>query len=244
MPDWNIPLKLYIDECGDGLGSSLHQVQIIDDKPTEVSVCYISGQIKPTEAIYGSSQIECLFLVRALEKLYYYVDGSFFQVIADCTALKSLLNMEILNRNMWSWQISIQEYRGNMTIVHKVGNIFKNADGLSRGELANTPDNTAHVPLGAEPQIPIQGINITNIGTEFFEEVGQSYKPEKNCHILTSLLNKDCKDKSLFYSLDEVWNNPHLEGRFHVFDGIIFHRTKHYCVMTLCSRLLISTILH
>ncbi|MBW0561665.1 hypothetical protein O181_101380, partial [Austropuccinia psidii MF-1] len=35
MPDWNIPFKLYIDECGDGLGAALHQVQIIDDKPTE-----------------------------------------------------------------------------------------------------------------------------------------------------------------------------------------------------------------
>ncbi|MBW0589325.1 hypothetical protein O181_129040, partial [Austropuccinia psidii MF-1] len=35
MPDWNIPLKLYIDAFGDVLGEALHQVQIIDDKPTE-----------------------------------------------------------------------------------------------------------------------------------------------------------------------------------------------------------------
>ncbi|MBW0491179.1 hypothetical protein O181_030894 [Austropuccinia psidii MF-1] len=34
MPDWNIPFKLCIDACGDGLGAALHQVQIIDDKPT------------------------------------------------------------------------------------------------------------------------------------------------------------------------------------------------------------------
>ncbi|MBW0568744.1 hypothetical protein O181_108459 [Austropuccinia psidii MF-1] len=39
MPDWNIPLKLYIDACGDGLGEALHQVQIIDYKPTEGPVC-------------------------------------------------------------------------------------------------------------------------------------------------------------------------------------------------------------
>ncbi|MBW0540057.1 hypothetical protein O181_079772 [Austropuccinia psidii MF-1] len=50
MPDWNIPFKLYIDACGDGLGEALHQVQIIDDKPTEGPVCFISRQIKPTEA--------------------------------------------------------------------------------------------------------------------------------------------------------------------------------------------------
>ncbi|MBW0486393.1 hypothetical protein O181_026108 [Austropuccinia psidii MF-1] len=44
-----------------------------------------------------------------------------------------------------------------MTIVHKEGNIHKNADGLSRWELANTTDNPAYVPLEAEPQLPIEG---------------------------------------------------------------------------------------
>ncbi|MBW0499125.1 hypothetical protein O181_038840, partial [Austropuccinia psidii MF-1] len=69
---------------------------------------------------------------------------------------------------MLGWQIYIQEYRGNMTIAHKEGNINKNSDGLSRWALDNTPDNPAYVPLEAEPQIPIEGINITDIGTEFF----------------------------------------------------------------------------
>ncbi|MBW0541456.1 hypothetical protein O181_081171 [Austropuccinia psidii MF-1] len=131
-----------------------------------------------------------------------------------------------------------------MTIVHKEGNINKNADGLSRWELAKTPDNQAYVPLEAEPQIPIEGINVTDIWTEFFEEVRESYKQDKNCHILTSLLDKNCKDKSLVNSLDEVWKSSYSEGRFHLFDGIIYHRTKHSCVMTLCSRLIINTILH
>ncbi|MBW0517782.1 hypothetical protein O181_057497 [Austropuccinia psidii MF-1] len=45
IPDCNIPFKLYIDACGDGLGEALHQVQIIEDKPTEGPVCYISRQI-------------------------------------------------------------------------------------------------------------------------------------------------------------------------------------------------------
>ncbi|MBW0575150.1 hypothetical protein O181_114865 [Austropuccinia psidii MF-1] len=131
-----------------------------------------------------------------------------------------------------------------MTIVHKAGNIHKNDYGLSRWALANTPDNPAYVPLEAEPQIPIEGINITDIATEFFEEVRQSYKQDKNCHMLTSLLDKDCKDKSLVSALDEVWKSPYSEGRFHLFDGIIYHRTKHSCVMTLFSRFLINTILH
>ncbi|MBW0585843.1 hypothetical protein O181_125558, partial [Austropuccinia psidii MF-1] len=114
-----------------------------------------------------------------------------------------------------------------MTIVHKAGNIHKNADGLSRWALANTPANPSDAPLEAEPQIQIKGINITDIGTEFFEEVRESYKQDRNFHILTSLLDKDCTDTALVKSLDEVWRNSYSEGRFHLFDGIIYHRTKH-----------------
>ncbi|MBW0574364.1 hypothetical protein O181_114079 [Austropuccinia psidii MF-1] len=95
---------------------------------------------------------------------------------------------------MLRWKISTQEYRGNMIIVHKAGNIDKNADGLSIWALPNTPDNPSYVPIGVEPQIPIEGINITDVGTEFFEEARDSYKLDKNCHIITSLLDKDCKD--------------------------------------------------
>ncbi|MBW0547589.1 hypothetical protein O181_087304 [Austropuccinia psidii MF-1] len=105
---------------------------------------------------------------------------------------------------MFIWQITIQEYRGNMTIAHKAGNIHKNSDGLSRWASANTPDSPAYVPLEAEPQIPIEGIKITDVGTEFFKEVRESYKQEKNFPILTSLLDKDCKDTALVNSLHEV----------------------------------------
>ncbi|MBW0528660.1 hypothetical protein O181_068375 [Austropuccinia psidii MF-1] len=230
IQDWDIPFKLYIDACVDGLGAALNQVQIIYDKPTEGPICYISRKIKPTEARYGASQMECLCLVWALEKLQYYLDGSGFEVITDCNALKSLLNMKTPNRHVFRSQIAIQEYRGNMTIVYKGGNTHKNSDGLSRWALANTPDNPAYVPLEAEPQIPIEGINIIDIGTEFFEEVRQSYKQDSNFHILTSLLDKDCKDKSLVSCLDEVLKTSYSEGRFHLFGGIIYHRTKHACV--------------
>ncbi|MBW0493323.1 hypothetical protein O181_033038 [Austropuccinia psidii MF-1] len=81
-----------------------------------------------------------------------------------------------------------------MTIVHKAGNIHKNSDGLSRWELENTPDNPACVPLEEEPPIKIEGIKIIKIGIELFEEVRESYKQGKNCHILTYLMDKDFKD--------------------------------------------------
>ncbi|MBW0480076.1 hypothetical protein O181_019791 [Austropuccinia psidii MF-1] len=91
---------------------------------------------------------------------------------------------------MLRWKIAIQEYRSNMTIAHKAGNIHNNADVHSRWALDNTPDNPAYVPLEAEPKIPIEGIKKTDIGTEFFEEVRESYKQKNKCHILTPLCHK------------------------------------------------------
>ncbi|MBW0518272.1 hypothetical protein O181_057987 [Austropuccinia psidii MF-1] len=106
IPDFKLPFMLYIDASANGHGAALHQVQIINDKPVGGPICFISRQIKPTEARYGASKMECLCLVWALQKSP--------------------------NRHMLRWQIAIQEYRGNMTIAHKDGNIHKSADGLSR----------------------------------------------------------------------------------------------------------------
>ncbi|MBW0583413.1 hypothetical protein O181_123128 [Austropuccinia psidii MF-1] len=78
IPDFNLPLKLYIDASWDGLGAALHQVQIINDKPVEGPICFISRKIKPTEARYGASQMEFLCLFRALEKLNYFLEGCVF----------------------------------------------------------------------------------------------------------------------------------------------------------------------
>ncbi|MBW0540526.1 hypothetical protein O181_080241 [Austropuccinia psidii MF-1] len=94
MPDFKLPFKLYIDASGDGLGASLHQVKILNVKPVEGPTYFISRQIKPTEARYGASQMECLCLVWASEKLNYFLEECVFEVITDCTTVKSLLNMK------------------------------------------------------------------------------------------------------------------------------------------------------
>ncbi|MBW0549448.1 hypothetical protein O181_089163 [Austropuccinia psidii MF-1] len=92
-----------------------------------------------------------------------------------------------------------------MTIAHKYGNIHNNADGVSRWPLPNNIDNPAYVPQEASPQIPIEGISVTDLKTTFFEDVRHSYTQDQNCSILCQLLNKDCKDNSLIHALDEVW---------------------------------------
>ncbi|MBW0505605.1 hypothetical protein O181_045320 [Austropuccinia psidii MF-1] len=116
---------------------------------------------------------------------------------------------------MLRWQIAIQEYRDNMTILHKAGNIHNKADELSRWTLLNTPDNPSYVPENAEPQTQIEGIIITDVGKEFFEEARERYKKDKNFHILTSILEKDLKDAALLNSLDDIWKKYYDNGRCH-----------------------------
>ncbi|MBW0517773.1 hypothetical protein O181_057488 [Austropuccinia psidii MF-1] len=243
IPELKLRFKLYIDESGDGLGAALHQVQIINDKTVEGPICFISSKIKPTEARYGASQMECLCLFWALARLNYLLEGCVFEVITDCTGVKSLLNMKTPNRHMLRWQIAIQEYRGNVNIVYEDGNIHKNADGLSIWPLTNGIDNPSYVPGEAYLQIPIEGISVTDVNTTLFEEVRNSYAQDTNCSIICQLLTKDCKDNSLIHALDEIWKKSYDEERFHLLDGIIYHRTKHACVMTVLDRSLIDLVL-
>ncbi|MBW0507246.1 hypothetical protein O181_046961 [Austropuccinia psidii MF-1] len=109
FPDFELPIKLYIDAaCSQGLGAALHQRQIVGGEPREGGLCYISRQLKDSEAGCGATQTKFLWLVWALEKLHYYLEGAVFEVYTDRKALKSLLNMETTNRHMLRWQIAIQ----------------------------------------------------------------------------------------------------------------------------------------
>ncbi|MBW0566407.1 hypothetical protein O181_106122 [Austropuccinia psidii MF-1] len=160
LPNFELPFKLYIDAaCSQGLGAALHQRQTVNGEPREGVICYISRQLKYLEARYGVTQTECLCLVWALEKLHSYLEGAVFEVYTDFTALKSLLNMKTTNRHILRWQIAIQEYRGNMTIIYKEGKSHANADGHSRWPLDNFKSNPAYDPEVAA-KIPMNFMEI------------------------------------------------------------------------------------
>ncbi|MBW0469898.1 hypothetical protein O181_009613 [Austropuccinia psidii MF-1] len=143
MPDWKRPFKLQIECLWRRIRCFTKPKRMINDKPAAGSICFISSKIQTTEARYREIQIEFLCQVWALEKLNYYLDEKVFDVITDCNSVRYLLSMNPPNRLMLRWKIAIQEYTGNMIIVHKHGKIDKNADGLSRWALENTPENSA-----------------------------------------------------------------------------------------------------
>ncbi|MBW0492624.1 hypothetical protein O181_032339 [Austropuccinia psidii MF-1] len=67
--------------------------------------------------------------------------------------------MKTTNRHILRWEIAIQEYRINMTIIYKEVKSHTNADGLSRWSLDNVKSNPAYDPeVGAK--IPIHFMEI------------------------------------------------------------------------------------
>ncbi|MBW0478051.1 hypothetical protein O181_017766 [Austropuccinia psidii MF-1] len=67
--------------------------------------------------------------------------------------------MKTTNRHILRWQIAIQEYRGNMTIIYKEGKSHTNADGLSRCPIDNVKSNPDYDPE-VEAKIPIHFMEI------------------------------------------------------------------------------------
>ncbi|MBW0496612.1 hypothetical protein O181_036327 [Austropuccinia psidii MF-1] len=82
-----------------------------------------------------------------------------FGVYTYCTSLESLFNMETTNRNMFRCVIAIEEYRGNMTIIYKEGEIHKNACGISQFPLENVTINPAYY-LEVDAKIPINFMEV------------------------------------------------------------------------------------
>ncbi|MBW0530987.1 hypothetical protein O181_070702 [Austropuccinia psidii MF-1] len=59
LPDFELLFKLYMDAAfSQGLGAALHQRQILDGKPRELVICYISRKPKDSEARYGATNTD------------------------------------------------------------------------------------------------------------------------------------------------------------------------------------------
>ena len=114
--------------------------------------------------------------------------------------------MKTPNRHMLRWQIAIQEYEGNMTIIHKEGNKHKNADGLSRLALPNDPSNPAYEPEDMERNIPVNGISVSDLGDELNDISRKKYLLHKNTTILQE--KKFVVENLIFYQLTICIINP------------------------------------
>ena len=234
MPDFEKPFKLYVDASFDGLGTALHQEQVMDGRNGEVAICFISRQLRGAEARYGATQLECLCLVWALEKLHYYLDGCQFEVITDCMAIKSLINMKTPNRHILRWQLAIQEYRWHMTITHREGKNHTNADGLSRNAFPNDENNPASDLEPEEKVQPVFGIHVIDLKDEFFETVKKGYEKDQNIVRIKKILDgKNIENKALIGTLDKPYKEYVEAEKFKLCGELLYILVGGNCVIVL-----------
>ncbi|MBW0543887.1 hypothetical protein O181_083602 [Austropuccinia psidii MF-1] len=164
-----------------------------------------------------------------MEKLHHYLDGSVFELITYCNEVKSLLNMKSTNRHMLRWQIAIQEYIGNMTIVHKARNIHKNVDGFTHSwctlipelELAyktsihaSTGKTPERLENGWNPKLPVDTLNKDSVD---IHPAALSVKllPDKVRHHANQSMN------DAFEYAKQKWDKSHKTPEFKVGDLIL-----------------------
>ncbi|MBW0479389.1 hypothetical protein O181_019104 [Austropuccinia psidii MF-1] len=118
------------------------------------------------------------------------------------------------NRHMLRWQIVIQEYRGNMTIIYKEVKSHTNADVLSRWPLDNVKRNPAYEPEVAA-KVPLNFMEIdrkknfrfsewaSESHIEFLNAVMGTYAKQKKCGIWLQVLQQKYRSPELESWLEE-----------------------------------------
>ncbi|MBW0535231.1 hypothetical protein O181_074946 [Austropuccinia psidii MF-1] len=91
-----------------------------------------------------------------LEKLHYYLDGSVFEIITDCNAVKSLLNMKTPNRHVLRWQIAIQQFKDSDVFTHDWCTLIPALQLAYKTSIhASTGKPPAMLEKGLNPKLPV-----------------------------------------------------------------------------------------
>ncbi|MBW0498781.1 hypothetical protein O181_038496 [Austropuccinia psidii MF-1] len=160
---------------------------------------------------------------------------------------------------MLRWQIAMQDYRRNMTIIYKEGKTHTNADGLSRWPLDNVKSNPAYDPEGAA-KIPIHFMEIDRKKNFRFSE----WAPESGTFDSGNTDSEGTETHILGISSSELHNeffiavlkSPDLESqleapclrfykdyKFFLVYGLLYPREEHTSALTVVDRDHISLIL-
>ena len=123
---------LQTDASDRGLGAVLSQA---DEEVEEHPVAFASRKLLPREMNYSVIEKECLAIVWALSVFHTYLYGQSFIIQTDHQPLSWLQRMKNSNARLTRWALSLQPFYCGMQ--HRSGEKNGNADGLSRGALAN-----------------------------------------------------------------------------------------------------------
>ncbi|KAK4697324.1 hypothetical protein P7C70_g8228, partial [Phenoliferia sp. Uapishka_3] len=211
QPDYSKPFRQYVDASGGRLRAVLQQEQVSPTgEKSEKVVRFISCQLRGAENKYGATQLECLGLVWALDKLHVFLDGSTFEM-------------------------AIQEYRGRMTIRHRKGITHINADGMSRMSLPNVESNPAS-DLQDEEIGTVHALSFVEFKNEFFDAIKESYQKDNAIRrIYTVLTQPDVDPTAMLSGLDSKLRSQFDAGRFFLLDELLYRRKGAAVALVVCD---------
>ncbi|MBW0495888.1 hypothetical protein O181_035603 [Austropuccinia psidii MF-1] len=157
--------------------------------------------------------------------------------------------MNTTNRHMLRWQIAIQEYRANMTIIYKEGKSHTDADSLSTWPLDNVKRNPDYDPeaLGSGTpnsedtdwegtETPILGMSSSELHNEFCSVVMKTYSKHKQFGILLQLSQQNYRIPELESQLEGPWLRDYKEKKSFLIDGLLYHTENHTSALTVIDR--------
>ena len=137
--DPSAELILRTDSSGYGLGGHLVQIPSMDRRTEGKLLACVSRTVSNTERNYTVSELECLAIVFAIDKLRPYLFGRHFVIETDHHALCFLMKIKNPNGRLCHWALRLQTY--DFDIVYNSGKNHADADCLSRYPLvANFKD--------------------------------------------------------------------------------------------------------
>jgi RNase H-like domain found in reverse transcriptase len=127
-PDYTKPFSLTTDTSYRGLGFILSQV---GEDGKEHPIKYGGRKLKPAEANYTITEIECLAVVWGIRKNKQFLEQNRFTLTTDHKALKTLRKQELPeSARRTRWILELEQY--NYDIRHRKGKKIAHADYFSR----------------------------------------------------------------------------------------------------------------
>lgn len=111
----NADTELHTDASKNGYGAIILQKQANNALG---SVAYFSKATTEAEKNYHSFELETLAIVKALERLYIYLQGISFKIVTDCKLLVLAMKKININPRIARWSLSMQNY--HFELVHRV----------------------------------------------------------------------------------------------------------------------------
>ena len=127
LPKPNLPYSVDTDASDYQLGAALFQTYPDGERRP---VGFWSRTLNSAERNYSVSEKECLAVVWALQTLRPYLQGTFFVVHSDHSALRWLLEIAEPSGRLMRWRLRLSEF--DFRVEYKKGCLNTQADALSR----------------------------------------------------------------------------------------------------------------